>query len=135
MFRKAYLPAGIPSAFVVIVATLGVLVSPRHNDALWGIVFLICVGLFIYFAPTTIAALQGNPNYWSILALNIFSFTFLLWVGALVWSLMPQRTERLIETGKRTFSNSEELSRLSALRSSGALTEEEFTAAKRRLLE
>jgi hypothetical protein len=48
---------------------------------------------------------------------------------------MPQRTESLIETGKRTFSNSEELSRLSALRSNGVLSEEEFTAAKRRLLE
>ncbi|MBL4802640.1 MAG: superinfection immunity protein [Emcibacter sp.] len=45
------------------------------------------VGFTIYFIPTIVAAIRNHPNVVAISLLNIFlGWTFLGWVGALIWS-------------------------------------------------
>jgi len=57
---------------------------------------LIAMGvvLTLYFVPSFVAASRGHQNRVAIFALNLLlGWTFLGWVGALVWSLTaPRRT-------------------------------------------
>ena len=48
--------------------------------------------LAVYFVPTIIALARHDKNAVGIILLNIFAgWTFLGWVGALVWSVVDQR--------------------------------------------
>jgi Superinfection immunity protein len=53
---------------------------------------LICISVFVsllvYFLPSIIAIVRGHKNALAIFVLDLFlGWTFLGWVGALVWSL------------------------------------------------
>jgi len=55
------------------------------------ILFIICVVLFavVYFLPTFIAMFRDRTNTMAIFTLNILlGWTFLGWVGALIWSVL-----------------------------------------------
>jgi hypothetical protein len=58
-----------------------------------GLIFiLILPSLAVYFVPTIIAAVRRCRNTLGIILLNIFAgWTFLGWVGALVWSIVDQK--------------------------------------------
>jgi len=51
---------------------------------------LVLVSLAIYFVPTIIAYVRDHHSVLAIFVANFFlGWTFLGWVGALVWSAMP----------------------------------------------
>ncbi len=55
------------------------------------IIFLVVLSfaLGLYFLPTIIAVSANRKNKVAIFALNLFlGWTFIGWVGSLVWSLM-----------------------------------------------
>lgn len=56
-------------------------------------VILFVAGIVsMYFLPTSIAILWDKKNTGAIFALNLFmGWTFVGWVGALVWSLATPR--------------------------------------------
>jgi ABC-type transport system involved in cytochrome c biogenesis permease component len=54
---------------------------------------LLLVLIVPYFAPAIVAFARGHQQKWAILALDLFlGWTFLGWVGALVWSLTKVET-------------------------------------------
>lgn len=54
-------------------------------------VFMLLSMAVLYFTPTGIAALRAHPNTIAIGMLNLFlGWTFVFWVGALVWSFMKK---------------------------------------------
>ena len=51
---------------------------------------LVLVSFAIYFMPTIIAYVRDHHSVLAIFVANFFlGWTFLGWVGALVWSVMP----------------------------------------------
>jgi ABC-type transport system involved in cytochrome c biogenesis permease component len=54
---------------------------------------LLLVLIVPYFAPAIVAFVRGHQQKWAIFALDLFlGWTFLGWVGALVWSLTKVET-------------------------------------------
>ncbi len=54
--------------------------------------FLLAIALGIYFLPTIIAMAKHRRNTLAIFALNLLAgWTFVGWVGALVWSLVQEK--------------------------------------------
>lgn len=110
----------------------------------------------LYLAPTLVALHRKHANVAPIVALNLLlGWVVVPWVAALIWAfsrneaaemLKLQRTAVQPVEGKPASPESStpashqqaavvvQLERLQALRSSGALTEAEYTAAKHRLL-
>lgn len=135
---RAFLPAAIPSGLLIGVLTLGSVSArmQRHSwepelpNGLWIIptTAMVCAGLFLYFLPTTIAALRRSRHYWGILITNTLGFIWgIPWLIALVWAVLPSDSPALPST-------TNELDRLASLRGQGLISEDEFTAAKKRLL-
>jgi hypothetical protein len=121
----------------------------------------------IYFLPTFIAFKRQHGYKNIILVMNVFGFSGVLWIIAMIWAVFP--TEKsLIDpvvgnvtgTGERNAGDTigsakfgfergyqsagglpkkstalETLGTLADLKSKGAITEEEFQAAKQRLLD
>lgn len=49
----------------------------------------VAVGLALYFVPTIVVIVKKHPQRNAIIALNILlGWSFIGWVGALVWALM-----------------------------------------------
>jgi putative effector of murein hydrolase LrgA (UPF0299 family) len=49
---------------------------------------LLIVALLLYFVPSVVGFVRDHHNKWAIFALNLLlGWTFLGWIGALVWSL------------------------------------------------
>ncbi|WP_419946348.1 superinfection immunity protein [Candidatus Poriferisodalis sp.] len=56
------------------------------------IVLIVLVGIPLYFLPSIIAFKRAHRQRVAILTLNILlGWTFLGWVGSLVWSLAQDR--------------------------------------------
>jgi uncharacterized membrane protein len=50
---------------------------------------VLLVGLAVYLLPTIIAAFRRHPNALAIFLIDfLFGWTFIGWVGALIWSLI-----------------------------------------------
>jgi hypothetical protein len=55
--------------------------------------------LILYFIPAIVASCRGHHNSGAIFALNLLlGWTFVGWVGALVWSLTATQTQALSPT-------------------------------------
>jgi hypothetical protein len=53
---------------------------------------LLVIVLFLYLLPTFVAVCRGHHNTLAIGALNVLlGWTFLGWIGALVWSFTAPR--------------------------------------------
>lgn len=64
-------------------------------------VLIMCAAIGVYFLPAFVASARGHQNASAIFVLNLFlGWTFLGWIGALVWSMTysPTRPENLWET-------------------------------------
>lgn len=61
-------------------------------EALFGlllVLLLLVLGFGFYFLPAIVAFYRGHHNKMAILVLNLLlGWTFLGWVGALIWSFM-----------------------------------------------
>ena len=59
----------------------------------------LIVLLAIYVAPSVVAVARKHPHRNAIIALNILTgWTFVGWVGALVWSLLTSKPTQRQET-------------------------------------
>ena len=63
-----------------------------------GTVILVIVILLLYFLPSLIAWIRKHPQLLPIFVLNLFlGWTYLGWVGSLVWATLRFRTPESVE--------------------------------------
>ena len=63
-------------------------------------ILLVIAGLLLYFAPSIIS--RGKKNSDGILLLNLFlGWTFIGWVGALIWATCSPKKELKSEESKQ----------------------------------
>jgi hypothetical protein len=109
-------------------------------------VFLLVV-FCIYFLPTLVAATRDRTNSGAIFVLNLFlGWTLIGWVVAFIWSVAADEKANAVPRRKAdsqrpappqpqsTSSPAGELEKLASMRERGLLTDAEFDAAKRRVL-
>lgn len=90
---------------------------------------LIAAGIFVYFLPMIIGALKDHKNMLPIALVNIFlGWSLIGWVAALVWAFIDN--SKIGSHGD----NYEKIDKLSKLRDSGVITDEEFDREKKKLL-
>lgn len=98
------------------------------------ILILCCIA---YFIPSMVASNNKHPQIGAIFALNLFlGWTLLGWVVALVWACMksePKQPETVINEINN--SAADEIKKLAELKEQGILTDEEFNARKKKILE
>lgn len=117
----------------------------------WGFTFLL---LFPYFLPTIVAVLRRKASSLGIFLLNLFlGWTFIGWVGALIWALSADRRETIIvnnnppppsshsytnvtmrKPGVTQQDKIDQLRQLKQLFDEGVLTEDEFNRQKAEIL-
>ena len=98
----------------------------------WYFVLIIAIAtMVVYVAPSIIALKRKVRNKEILVVLNlIFGWTLAGWVGCLIWSLVEQKNNsKKLEEDKYT-----EIIKLQELKERGALTEEEFSNEKAKLL-
>ena len=96
---------------------------------------LIIYGLIItlYFMPTIIAVRKKHASKIGLFFLNLFlGWTLLGWVVAFVWAFSSPRNIIINNTTPQSISD--EISKLSALKDKGMITEEEFNSQKQMIL-
>ena len=98
---------------------------------------LIVLGIIFYFIPALVAQNNNHAQTGAIFALNLFlGWTLLGWVIALVWACMksePKHPETVINEINN--SAADEIKKLAELKEQGILTDEEFNARKKQILE
>ncbi|WP_294243947.1 superinfection immunity protein [uncultured Chryseobacterium sp.] len=101
----------------------------------WQHIVILVMCLPLYFIPTFIAFIRKKPNPGVIFALNLLlGWTFIGWIGALVWALLNEKDNQQI-TSLNTTSNIDQLVTLKQLYDQGVITKEEFEAQKNKLLQ
>jgi hypothetical protein len=114
-----------------------ILQASGSGMALPGILLISVVGFCLYFLPAIIG--RNHSSSGGILMLNLFlGWTFIGWVGALVWACSASTQPVIITNNAAPSSpptiNIDILEKLAAMRASGVLTEDEFQAEKKKLL-
>lgn len=113
-----------------------------------GIIFIVSIIMLmgVYVIPTFCAFYRGHPNRWFILLINVFGgATVFLWFACLFWAFSDYvvgeaPTVNLVTSSPLPLDNPGQmdhvgqLERLSELRTAGLLTDEEYRAAKQRIL-
>lgn len=111
------------------------------DGPLWALSLLMLMG--VYVIPTFCAFYRSHPNRWFILLVNVFGGeTVFLWFACLFWALSDYVVggTPTVDVGPPSLDDAgqpnqvNQLERLSDLWSAGHLTDEEFQAAKQRLL-
>lgn len=98
-------------------------------------VLIAAASFFIYILPMMIAFHRHHENYTSIFLINVLlGWTVIAWVVCLVWAFISKPVPVRRPQENSGPSRYEELERISALKSSGALTAEEFDREKSRIL-
>ena len=116
------------------------------------IIAIAIIGLYLYFLPSQVAFNKNNPFKNIILIINLFfGWTFLVWVGLLIYVYFPARktildplidpsgTMSAKEYGNRfndlrnNSNKNRSLKELYELKSMGAISEEEFRKEREKL--
>ncbi|MCQ1993544.1 MULTISPECIES: superinfection immunity protein [Pseudomonas] len=96
---------------------------------------ILAVSFLLYFLPMMIAFNRHHESYSAIFMLNLFlGWTGIVWVVCLIWAFISKPVPLRQVDAPSKASKYEDLERISALRSSGALTPEEFDREKSRIL-
>lgn len=99
--------------------------------------------IFFYLLPAIIASNRNHHNKGALLITNIFiGWTGIGWIICLIWSFTNPTLEKIITVNNSDLNNNsfkhssvaDELNKLSKLKSSGVLTDEEFKLQKDKLL-
>ena len=100
------------------------------------IVVLTILGIVIYFLPTIIAYKKEHKNKVIILLIDfLLGWTFLGWVGSLIWACIDTDGSTLSNVTRNIGGNKyEDLARLQKLKEDGTITETEFEIEKQKLL-
>lgn len=91
---------------------------------------------FLYFLPSINAYWKKKRNKGAVLTLNFFlGWTVIGWIVALIWSSTNDAPAAVvIEKHTAQKSAAEEVAHLFDLKQKGAITEEEFSEKKKKLL-
>lgn len=90
---------------------------------------IIVVGMVIYLIPTMVVCKRNHTYKVAIILLNIFlGWTFIGWIGCLVWSFIDN------DTNKASNDKYGDLAKLQKLKESGTITESEFEEEKAKVL-
>ncbi|NBW68314.1 MAG: superinfection immunity protein [Betaproteobacteria bacterium] len=90
---------------------------------------IFIVGWAVYFVPSYIAIRKNHPDKLPIFVLNLCGGWLVVgWIAAIVWAVMAASPPKVQPTDITT-----QLAKLDDLRNKGALSEEEFQAAKSKL--
>jgi len=93
----------------------------------------VAAGLLLYFIPALVA--NGKRDQTAVFWLNLLAgWTFLGWVGALIWALRPDAPRAMAAAVAPRPTVADELLKLDSLREKGLLTAAEFDQQKARLL-
>ena len=97
---------------------------------------IIALGFAVYFLPSIIAFKKQHVHKGIILLVNfIFGWTFIVWVGLLVWAIIDSDGSKTSNLTRNIGGNKyEDISKLQQLKESGAISEEEFNKEKEKLL-
>ena len=100
------------------------------------VILVILLGLVLYLLPTIIAYKREHVNKGIILLINfLLGWTFLGWVGCLVWAFIDTDGSKVSNLTRNIGGNKyEDLARLQKLKENGTITEAEFENEKLRLL-
>lgn len=99
------------------------------------IFILLILGVIVYFIPALVANNHQHPQTGAITILNLFlGWTLLGWVIALVWACSKQEPQKVVIQNEKA-SLTDELVKLAELKDKGILTEDEFNAKKKQILE
>lgn len=95
--------------------------------------WMALVALALYFIPALVAGYGEHPQRTAIFVLNLLlGWTLVGWVLALVWAFIKPATPSA--GASPVVTTSSELERLAELHRSGALTSDEFAAAKAKVV-
>ena len=94
------------------------------------IIFLTCMAM--YFLPSIIAFIRNHPHRIAILILNLITgATVVGWIASFIWAFIDKHAIKL--ENKPT--TAQEIKELAQLKDQGIITEEEFEAKKKNLLD
>lgn len=103
------------------------------DDNIWIGIF---IGVIMYFIPAITAYEKKKRNKQSILVINIFlGWTVIGWVVALAMAVGKDDEKQIIIHKETNSNNLQEIEKLSELKHKGIISEEEFQAKKKQLLQ
>ena len=109
----------------------------RPSEVFLYLILLIIPGIFtqcLYFIPYLIANKKGHPQETAIFILNLFAgWTIFAWIIALVWAFIKPKPVSYIQQAPTSSAN--ELLKYKELLDSGAISQEEFDAKKKQILD
>lgn len=107
------------------------------SEILLYLVLLIIPGIItqcLYFIPYLIANKKGHSQENAIFILNLLAgWTIIAWIIALVWAFTEPK--QIANTQQPLKSNADELLKYKELLDSGAISQEEFDAKKKQILD
>ncbi len=97
---------------------------------------LVAGCVVLYFLPSIIAYERGHASKDIILLIDfLLGWTFLGWVGCIVWALIDNDSSKTSNTTRNIEDKKyKDLERLMELKQKGILTEEEFEVEKAKIL-
>lgn len=99
-----------------------------------GELFILAIFLAFYFLPTIIASQRNHNSTGAIFLLNfLLGWTFMGWIAALIWSFT--NPSAVVVGERNSGSAADEIAKLASLREQGVLTDKEFNAKKRQILD
>ena len=143
---KYYLSFRIVTVIVYLLSTalnfvtFGILVNWDFPPVASFIIIPFCLAFsvlytYLYFLPYLIAVKKQHTQKRAIYILNIFtSWTIIVWVIALVWANTEPKETVIINHASANISSSDELLNYKKLLDNGVITQEEFDAKKKQIL-
>lgn len=111
-----------------------------------GAIILLALGIALYFVPSFVASANGHRQTLAIVVLNVLlGWTLVGWVIALVWAFTAERPAPVVQiaqappgppvSGHTHKDDAADIERFAKLRDDGLITQEEFDAKKRAILQ
>lgn len=102
------------------------------------IFLLVTFCIIIYFLPSIFASARKHHNSTALMLANLFlGWTFIGWVACLIWAFTNKSIDTTIinnNNDKNKLSIADELQKLSKLKDSGVISEDEFQLQKQKIL-
>lgn len=98
-------------------------------------VFLLAASILAYFLPSMIASRRRHPSAGAIFLLNLLTgWTGIGWLAALIWSASSFAPAVVITQSQPPKAIKDQLGEIEDLKSSGAITQDEYDAMRRKIL-
>ncbi|MFY0676059.1 MAG: superinfection immunity protein [Neptuniibacter sp.] len=125
---------GIISGLLLLVFAIAFVLFGSDPRAINGAVaiVLLFIGVIVYLLPSVIAVNRQHVSHKAIVALNILlGWSMLGWITAFIWACNSSSSQK----HKQGWAVANEIEKLKELRDNGALSDDEFSAQKKLILE